>query len=307
MNKNILIVLGGAIFAAILVAVLVQFTLGGKGGGGDSAGTVEILVAAKDLKVGDELSDGALRWQEWPESAVFRGAVRREDNEDADEVVEGRLRRDVSKDEAFLKSFLLKEAVGNFVANSLDPGKRAMAIEVDAKSMVGGFIKPGDYVDVVLTYKHTLKAGKGEPPIVQAMIDMQLSKFATETILQRVRVLAIDQTAENEDDEDDVEVAKTVTLEVSAHQAEKLALGSEYGKLVLTLRGVGDDDTFEKDWPTVSDRRLTSIEDEVMDMYNDLAASVMKHTDGVMPAGGNGQSGKLKVYNGTAVNTTTAQ
>lgn len=267
MNKNVLIVLGGAVLAAVLVAVLVQVSLGGKKGGSGSAETVQVLVASDDLKIGQEISDGDLRWQEWPKSAVFRGAIVRKKDQKASEALKGRLRRAVAKDEAVLKSFLLKEKKGNFVAASLEPGMRAMAIEVDAKTMAGGFIKPGDYVDVVLTYKRTIKAPKGSGPEYQSIIDMNINKWASETILQKIKVLAIDQTAEEDDDEDEAEVAKTVTLAVNAEQAEKLALASEFGKVTLALRGVGDDKLVSKKWKTVTDARLINIDNEVYSEY----------------------------------------
>lgn len=288
MNKNILIVLGGAVLAAVLVAVLVQVSLGGKKGGGGDGETVEILVAADDLKVGQELAEGDLRWQDWPKSAMFRGAIQREDEQEAHEALTGRLRRDVAKDEAVQKSFLLREASGNFVANSLETGMRAMAIKVEAKTMVGGFIKPGDFVDVVMTYKLEIKADKNEAPGLQALVNMNVDKWASETILQRVKVLAIDQTAEEDDDKDEVEVAKTVTLAVDAHQAEKLALGSEFGKITLALRAVGDDAIRERAWPTVTDARMTHIDDEILEQYRTMSTDT-----GI-------KRNVVRIYNGTS-------
>ncbi|MCB1592134.1 MAG: Flp pilus assembly protein CpaB [Alphaproteobacteria bacterium] len=291
MNKNILIVLGGAVLAAVLVAVLVQVSLGGKKGGSASAEMVEVLVAARDLKIGDELSDGDMRWQEWPKGSLFRGAIKREDEQEAAEALEGRLRRDVAKDEAVLKSFLLREKAGNFVANSLEPGMRAMAIKVEAKTMVGGFIKPGDFVDVVMTYKLNIKADKNEAPGLQTLVNMNVDKWASETILQRVRVLAIDQTAEFEDDKDEAEVGKTVTLAVDAQQAEKLALAAEFGKITLALRAVGDDVVREeRAWPTVTDARMTHIDDEIMHQYNSMK----------MNTGTGVRRNVVRIYNGTS-------
>lgn len=73
MNKNIIIVLVGAIIVAVLVAVLVQVSLGGKKQAEPTIqeAKVEILVAEKDLSIGRELSAGDTRWQEWPKSSVF--------------------------------------------------------------------------------------------------------------------------------------------------------------------------------------------------------------------------------------------
>src|SRR5690606_29376411 len=129
-------------------------------------------------------------------------------------------------------------------------------------SMVGGFIGPGDYVDVILTYKETVTADSDDDPRVKMMIEMNLEKLATETILQNVRVLAVDQTAERAEDSK-MKVGKTITLAVNAEDAGRLSLASELGEVTLALRGVGDDTVFQKNWPTISDARLTSMSDEI--------------------------------------------
>lgn len=288
MNKNILIVLGGAVLAAVLVAVLVQVSMGGKKPAPPSGEMVEILVADKDLKVGKELASGDLRWQEWPENAVFKGAILREGDEESDTILEGRLRRSIAKDEAVTKSIILKESKGNIVAAALKPGQRAMAIKVEAQSMVGGFVKPGDYVDVILTYKDSVKI-KEKDPRFQTMADLNLGKMATETILQNVQIMAIDQIAERDEDADEFKVAKTVTLAVDTRQAEKLALGVEMGDLTLALRGVGDDETVEDQWPTTTDARMTRIREEIFKEYED-----MKKETGV-------KRSVVRVYNGAQV------
>lgn len=288
-NKNILIVLGGAVLAAVLVAVLVQVSIRGNNKGDGTSHSVEVLVASKDLKVGQDLVEGDLRWQSWPEDSKFRGAIIRQDEQKPEDALTGRLRRDVAKDEPVLKGYLLKENKGNFVAASLDDGMRAMAIKVNAESMVGGFIKPGDFVDVILTYKEKIKANKGDGPAFEKLIELNIGTYATETILQKVKVLAIDQTAELDDEDDEVEVGKTVTLAVSAQQAERLALGTQLGTLVLALRGVGDDVMITSKWPTITDSRMTSIDDEVFAEYQKL-----KMQSGV-------QRNIVRIYNGSQV------
>jgi pilus assembly protein CpaB len=270
MNKNIMIVLGGAVAVSLLVAVLVQVSLGGKKEEPViEEAKVEILVAAHDLGIGQELKSGDVRWQEWPKSSAFPGAIIREDDKKADDFFKGRLARAISKGEPMMQSALLGEAKGNFVAASLEPGMRAVAIEVSASSTVGGFIGPGDVVDVILTYKESIKT-EDDDPRVQTMIELNLDKMATETILQRIKVLAVDQIAERKPDEEKIKVGKTVTLAVSAQDAEKLFLASQLGELTLALRGVGDDKIVQKDWPTISDARLTSVADEIFTEYDNL-------------------------------------
>ena len=263
MNKNILIVLGGAVLAAVLVAVLVQVSLGGK----DSAPVengVEVLVAASDLKKGRELEDGDLKWKEWSEDSLFKGAVTREDGQEPHEALSGRLERSFAKGEAVVRKALLKETKVNYVVARLLPGERAVSIKVNAEGMVAGFITPGSFVDVILTYKNRITIDDDNPD-VQTMVKLNLDDIATETILERVRILAIDQSAEREDDEK-IKVGKTVTLAVDIRDAEKLALASEMGDITLAMRGVGDD-ALNGESRTITDARLTSIDDEIFEEY----------------------------------------
>ncbi|MGH1398075.1 MAG: Flp pilus assembly protein CpaB [Alphaproteobacteria bacterium] len=269
MNKNVLIVFGGAFFVAILVAVMVQMMMGKQPEPVKQVqeARVEILMAAKDLKLGSALKDGDMRWQDWPKAAVFHGAVVRQDKQKVSEALSGRLARDVAKGEPVTALALLSQEKGNIVAASLEPGMRAVAINVKAASMVSGFVGPGDFVDVVLTYKETVRADKDDHPDIKQMVEMNLDKMATETILQNVKVLAVDQSATRPDD-GKVKVAKTVTLAVGVRDAERLMLAADLGALDLMLRGVGDDAVIEKDWETVSDARLTSVSDEILFKIN---------------------------------------
>lgn len=288
MNKNVLIVLGGAVVVAVLVAMIVQISLGGKKPEVIEEAKVQILVAANDLKIGEELRAADVRWQEWPQNNIFPGAVVRKDNEEeAGSVFTGRLARNVAKGEPMIKAALVGESGTNFVAASLEPGMRAVAIEVSASSMVGGFIGPGDFVDVILTYKETIRTDDDDPR-VKSMLELNLDKMATETIIQNVKVLAVDQTA-TRPEEDKIKVGKTVTLAVTAQDSERLALAQGMGDLTLALRGVGDDRYVVKEWKTVSDARLTSVGDEIFEEYEKLKKDAGIH------------SNIVRIYNGAQV------
>lgn len=296
MNKNIIIVFAGAIVVAVLVALLVQVSLKSNEPVPKNTAQearVEILVADKNLALGRELSPGDLRWQNWPKSGVFPGAVIRKDSQSADEVLQGRLARNIAEGEPVMKSALLDAAGPNFVAASLEPGMRAVSIEVSASSMVAGFIGPGDYVDVILTYKETIRS-PDEDPRIQNMIAMNLDKLATETILQKVKILAVDQSAQRPED-NAVKVGKTVTLAVTVQDAEKIALAEELGHLTLSLRGVGDEELVEKKWKTISDARLTTVADEIFQEYEKI-----KKESGI-------NSNTVRIYNGANVQAVPAK
>lgn len=275
MNKNILIVLAGAISIAVVVALLVRVSLNGNKPAPvkKNVAKIEILVAAKDLKAGWTIEEGDFRWQGWDEGNMYPGLIARKDDQTPLDAVEGRLGRSLNSGEPLQRAAILKPDRGNVVAATLGEGMRAMAIEVSAASMVAGFITPGDYVDVVLTYKQRINA-TDESPAVQNMIARNLDNMATETILQNVRVLAVDQRADvpNDDDKKDkkVKVGRTVTVEVGVEDTERLSLASQLGDLNLVLRGVGDNQIVEKTWKTVSDARLVTVDDEIFDEFEKI-------------------------------------
>lgn len=288
MNKNILIVLGGAVLVAVLMAVLVQIMLGDKDQPVvEQEPKAEILVVAKDLSIAHELKEGDLKWQTWPESSLFPGAVVRKEGLSADEALEGRLRRDVSEGEPMLSSYIIGETKGNFVAASLEPGQRAVSIQTSAQTSVAGFVSPGDFVDVVLTYNQRVNVDDDDPR-VQQMLSQNLNQRAAETILENVKILAIDQQA-TRPEEDQVRVGKTVTLALDVEDAERIILAQQIGELTLVLRGVGDEAPIDRQWPIISDARLVKVDDEIFEEYTKL-----KNETGI-------QTNNVRIYSGEAV------
>ena len=297
MNKNVLIVLGGAVVVAILVAMLVQMSLGGgkqKQVATQDVPKVEILVASKDLGVGKELEDGDLKWQSWPKETLFSGAVQRKKGQEAAEALKGRLRRDVAAGEPMMASYLLGETKANFVAASLQPGMRAVTIEVSATTMVAGFISVGDNVDVVMTYRLDVDTNGMNNRRVREAAGSALHQYATESVVQNARVLAVDQTAQRPED-GKVRVGKTVTLELSVQDSERVILAQQIGELTLVLRGIGDDQTVDKKWPITSDMRLVGIDDEIREETKKIEKESSIRKDIV------------RIYNGGEVNAVPVQ
>lgn len=291
MNKNLMIVLIGGFLIAVVVALMVQASLSGskkEDTGGGPVKKVQIIVAKQNLGIGAELSDVNMAWQEWPASTTFPGAIIRKDGKKTTDMLSGKLRRPVVQGEPIMQSALVTDKDGSFVAASLAEGMRGVAIDVKAAVMVGGLLKPGDRVDVILTYKKKIKYSGEDNPNVEDMIQLNLEKMATETVLQNVRVLAIDQ--KYKDSEEQVaksnKSGKTVTLEVDRRGAEILALSKEMGKISLALRKLGDTTVSERNYPVISDERLTNITDEI---YGEMLR-IQKST---------GQNGNIvRIYNG---------
>ncbi|WP_017905926.1 Flp pilus assembly protein CpaB [Pseudomonas asplenii] len=107
---------------------------------------------------------------------------------------------------------------GSTLASLIAPDKRAISVRVDDVVGVGGFLLPGNRVDVLAT-KHT---------------DGNSNKAVSRTILENLRVLAVDQTAGT--DKTQPVVVRAVTLEMTAAEAESLVTAQTEGKLQLALR-----------------------------------------------------------------------
>ena len=299
MNRNLIIVLAGGFLIAVLVAVLVQASMGGKKKEKPVAEVknVQIIVATKNLSVGTELTNENMKWMDWPEAGLFEGAIVKKEGKKPVDMISGRLRRSLGAGEPVMKSALVSEGDGNFVAASLRDGMRAVGIDVKPAMIAGGLLKPGDYVDVIMTYKNKVTYGGPDPDSrISDMIELNLDKYATETILQNVRVIAVgekykDDVAGGDDTGKAKKAAKkakinTVALEVDLKGAEVLSLARQMGKLTLAMRKLGDDKFYEPQYSVITDERLTEITDDIYGRILDIQKST-------------GQSGNVvRIYNG---------
>jgi pilus assembly protein CpaB len=177
---------------------------------------VTVMTAAVEIKRGDVIQPYMLIPQNWPAEAVPAGSFT-----DAAALLPAaggeprRALRSLIPGEVILEGKISGFGEKVTIAQSLAPNTRAMAIKVDAVSAVGGFVTPGDYVDVLLT--------RGDAETLM-----------TDTILRNIRVVAVDQSDDELSDEPDV--AATVTVEVTAEDGQIIALAQRAGTLSLALR-----------------------------------------------------------------------
>ena len=299
MNRQTLIILGGGLVAALLVALIMQAMVGKPAAPVDQSGVVvrqevpqsEILVATRTLDMGSVLAPADMEWINWPTNSVFEGAVTRDslENPNSDLPVEGRLRRRVAKGEPLVISALVQDSEVNFIAATLSDGMRAVAINVDAQTSVGGFVKPGDMVDVIMTYNVALPT---DPELAQATNSI-VTREASQTILENVKIMAVDQSAT---DSSEVSVGRTITLEVTPEQGEKIALAANMGTLSLSLRKIGDDAirlSSENQPQSVTDLRISNVIQEIMNGSPDQYQKGADRT--------------IKIYNGNQVQTFTIE
>ena len=180
--------------------------------------TKTIVVAAKPLRYGMELGADALREIPWSLEALPRGAFSK-----ISDILSGGKRvvlAPVEINEPVLSLKVTGPGQRATLSSLVAEGMKAVTIRVNDVEGVGGFVLPGDRVDVVLT-RQTDK-----------------DKASTEIVLQNTRVLAVDQSADTSSDKPTV--AKAVTLEVSTDQAQRVWLASSVGNLSLLLRKAGE-------------------------------------------------------------------
>jgi pilus assembly protein CpaB len=186
--------------------------------------TQPVVVAAADLPIGTALDKVHLATVEWPQGRAPAGAFAA-----ASDVVGRSLTQGVVAGEAILERRLADPARGRGMAAILAPGRRAMSVKVDQVIGVAGFVQPGDFVDVITTMRLDDNAERAVGSGTERM---------AKTILQNIRVLAIGQELATEGQKP-VSV-QVVTLEVTPEEAERLALGTQYGKVLLTMRARTD-------------------------------------------------------------------
>lgn len=210
-----------------------------------------VLVSKRELPVGTRLTAEDMGWQEWPASGLnpayvtdgappapketgAAGAVKQAataagglmGDPALQSFVGAVVREALLAGEPIVTSKILKAGEGNFMSVVVRPGHRAMAIPVSADTAAGGFILPGDRVDLLLS--KTAEGAKAP---------------TTRTVLRNVRVLAIDQTAKAEPDAKSL-VGAVATIEVAGADAEVLASAQAQarsgGHLSLALRSYTD-------------------------------------------------------------------
>ncbi len=185
----------------------------------------DVLVLSEDVPIGQPL-ESQMRWQSWPAAAVSDGFVTRDAEPDAIETLKGSVARlPMYEGEPVRKSKLIG-AGQSFMSAMLPSGMRAVATQISADTSAGGFILPNDFVDVIMTRRSEQGGTQG---------------FITETILKNVRVLAIDQMIQEDEEGKKVKVGETATLELTPQQSEIITVAQQMAdRLTLALRSVAD-------------------------------------------------------------------
>lgn len=188
----------------------------------------DVLVARTDIGLGQITNDSLFRWQSWPEETVTTGFITRTAQPDAMTQLAGSIARaPIMAGEPITQQKLVKAGQGGVLAAILPAGMRAISTRIKEETAVGNLILPNDRVDVILIRRMRSRSGQEE--------------FVSDLLFGNVRVLAIGQQIETREGKKTADgAATTATLELTARQAELLALGNSMGDISLSLRSIAD-------------------------------------------------------------------
>lgn len=222
-----------AVGLAIAAGVLSQNYLERQRGGAPAVASEarptgqKVVVATQALRFGQELAPSQLAEVDWPGTAVPGGSF----TSIADLLRAGDRRvvlSSIEPNEPILKSKVTGPGQRASLSALISPGMKAVTIRVNDVLGVAGFVLPGDRVDVLMT--------KYDP---QQQTPTKTETY-TDVLLQNVRVLGVDQLADDKTDKPSV--AKAVTLEVALDDSQRITLAATLGNLSLSLRPAGSAD-----------------------------------------------------------------
>ena len=193
---------------------------------------VKVLVAAQNLPLGSRLNEAALEWKQWPAEAVSPAFISNDLRPNADaELLSAIVRSPIVQGEPINEGKLVKAGESGVMAALLRPGMRAVTTRISVDTAAGGFIQPGDRVDIILT-QTVQRQNRGLNQRGNQRI------YVSDTVFENVHVLAIDQTFSTSAESGATKIGTTATFEMSQADAELLQEVVAKGDLSLTLRGI---------------------------------------------------------------------
>lgn len=179
---------------------------------------VDVLVAARSISVGEMVDARAVRWQQWPKSALISGSIERRPGMVAPFLTPAPARYPILTGELITEGKLARPGDGSVLASLIAPGMRAISVSI-REDTATGFIQPQDRVDVVVTHK-----------------SRDNSENKSDVLFRSAKVLAIGKAL----DAKNTSGSRNVTLEVPPSEIKHLASTLQTGEISLALVGVSE-------------------------------------------------------------------
>ncbi len=202
---------------------------------------VNVYVAATPVPIGSTLAQEMIAVQPWPEHLVPEGFIR---TDSGTSIVGMVARGPFQVQEPFLASKLANPNDPNFLAGALPKGMRVITLQTNEIEGVGGFVFPGDHVDIMFTHQITRWVTPPSTSNSSAVVQpREQATTITESLLTNVMVLATDQRVSSSNTTDkngNLIIPRSLSLMVSPTDAQRLRLAAQKGTLTLALRSLQD-------------------------------------------------------------------
>lgn len=181
--------------------------------------TVRVLVSNVDIQRGQRLTLEDTAWVAWPKKAVQPTFITDETSEAREELESAVARSLIVKGEPIINAKVVRAGSSSLMAAIIEPGMRAVTLRVSPETSSGGFILPGDKVDIMYTAGRSGKDGSAR------------------TMFEDVRVLAVN-TQFSENTEGAHIDGVNVTVELSPLDSQAFVSARNSGDLSLVLRSI---------------------------------------------------------------------
>ncbi len=220
MRAKSLVLLVVALGCGMVAAVAVSKAVMDQGTGQPTESTVEIYVAKKNSEGGQKLSADHFTLEAWPQSRLPEGAIYKL------EQIDGKyIKQNIFAGEPFIEAKLSATRAG--LSEDLPKGYRVFDIASGGIT----YIKPGDHVDVIGTFKLEGNGNVAE----------------SKTVMRNVRVFAINGNPARETDNKQATGTSTLQLQIKESQVEALTLANKLGEMRISLRSSREDGDMESD------------------------------------------------------------
>lgn len=187
----------------------------------------DVLVASGDINRGSRLNETNFSWKPWPAEAVSPNHITRDNRPQAmEEFAAGFAKTDFYADDPIVAQKIHLSGEKSLMASIIRPGMRAVTTRISVDTAAGGFIQPGDNVDIILTSSVPGFQGSAK-------------RYVSETIFENVKVLAIDQSFSHDGSGGATIIGSTATFEMTQGDSELLNQSVAQGDISLTLRPMG--------------------------------------------------------------------
>lgn len=237
-----------ALAFATMSALLVFYYVSKSSGGGSVVTTAPVLVAAQNIGLGQAITTDNVTIKALPVQAKHPLAV-----VDKTKAVGQVATEPLTAGQQILSTEITTNRDQLGLVSSIPAGERAFTISASEVSANGGFVKPGDHVDVLGTFDSNVPITPGDV-VIQPKGGNSQQQIITTTVLQNVEVLAVGQSGIQPQQQQNTGSvssstinpsanqadAKSVTLALTPDEAQKVFLADQTGTLRLALRPAGD-------------------------------------------------------------------